>query len=70
LDRLTALARSLGVAGEAEADQQVALGALHALAALQPPDLRDRVAPLLASSAPPFVRAVTQQALASRATCH
>ncbi|MDP9036286.1 MAG: HEAT repeat domain-containing protein [Myxococcota bacterium] len=69
VDGLTVLARSLGTAGEAEDDQQVAIEALGALAAIQPRDLRDRVAPLLVSSAPPYVRAATQQALAARGSC-
>ena len=47
VDRLTELARKLGVPGTTEDDQQIALGALVGLAAMQPPDLRARLAPLL-----------------------
>jgi HEAT repeats len=68
-DRLTQLARSFGVPGTGEEVQQVALGALVGLAALQPRDLRDRLAPLLAPTAPAHVRAAAQQALSARATC-
>jgi hypothetical protein len=68
-NRLTELARGLGVPGTSEEDQQVALGALVGLAALQPRDLRDRLAPLLSPSAPPPVHAAAQQALAARGAC-
>ena len=68
-DRLTELARGLGVPGTSEEDQQVALGALGGLANLQPRDLRDRLAPLLAASAPPFARTAAERALSSPAGC-
>jgi HEAT repeat protein len=68
-DRLTELARGLGVAGSSEEEQQVALGALVGLAALQPLDLRGRLAPLLAPSAPPSLRAAAEKALAARGAC-
>jgi HEAT repeat protein len=68
-DHLTQLARMLGVPGTGEDVQQVALGALVGLAALQPRDLRDRLAPLLAPTAPPHARAAAEQALSARGTC-
>jgi hypothetical protein len=68
-DRLTELARHLGVPGTTEDDQQVALGALVGLAALHPGDLAKRVAPLLAPSAPPYVRTAAQQAVDARPLC-
>jgi HEAT repeat protein len=77
-DRLTELARRLGAAGPAgahgapataEDEQQVALGALEGLAALQPRDLRNRLAALTSPSAPPHVRAAAEQALAARGVC-
>jgi hypothetical protein len=67
--RLTELARGLGVVGTTEEEQQVALGALVGLAALQPPELRARLAPLLAPSAPPYVRVAAQKALAAHGAC-
>jgi len=69
-DRLTELARKLGVPGTSEDDQQIAVGALVGLAAMQPPDLRARLAPLLKSDAPPQVRHAAEQALAAHGTCH
>jgi hypothetical protein len=68
-DRLTELARQLGSPGMPEDEQRVALGALYALAALQPGDLRDRVAPLLGPSVPPEVREAAQKALHARGQC-
>jgi hypothetical protein len=70
VDRLTELARELGVPGKSEDDQQLALSAVVGLAALQPPDLKDRLAPLLARTAPPYVRAAAEQAFSARSTCH
>jgi hypothetical protein len=69
-DRLTELARQLGAPGVAEDEQLVALGALEGLAALQPRDLRDRVAPLLGPPASPDVRKAAQKALTARSPCH
>ena len=69
LDRLTTLARELGQPGASDDDQQVALGALVGLAALQPRDLKDRIAPLLSANSPPSVRAAAQQALTARGAC-
>lgn len=68
-DRLTELARELGEPGMGEEEQKVALGALVGLAALQPPDLRNRLAPLLAPAAPPHVRAAAEQALSAHGAC-
>ncbi len=70
VDRLTELARKLGVPGTSEDDQQIAVGALVGLAAMQPPDLRARLAPLLKNEAPPQVRHAAEQALAAHGTCH
>jgi HEAT repeat protein len=69
-DRLTELGRGLGVPEASGDAQQLALGAIVGLAALQPPDLKERLAPLLAASAPPHVRAAAQQALSVRNSCH
>lgn len=68
-DRLTALARALGAPGDGDDDQQVAFGALFGLAALKPRDMRERVAPLLAATVPPYVRAAAQQALSAPGVC-
>jgi hypothetical protein len=68
-DKLTDLARQLGSPGVPEDEQLVALGALEGLAALQPKDLRNRVAPLLGPPAPPEVRQAAQKALAARGQC-
>jgi hypothetical protein len=70
VDRLTELARKLGVSGTSEDEQQIALGALVGLAAMQPADLRDRLAPLLKSEAAPQVRHAAEQAIAAHGTCH
>lgn len=67
-DRLTELARGLG-SPVAEEEQLVALAALVGLAALQPPDLRDRLGPLLSSSASPAVRKAAQRALEAKSVC-
>jgi HEAT repeat protein len=69
VDRLTELARLLGAPGSGPDEQGVALGSLIALAALQPRDLRERLAPLLAPSAPPSVRAAAQKAISARGMC-
>lgn len=69
-DRLTELARGLGLPSTPEADQPVALAALVGLAALQPPDLRDRLGPLLSERSPPSVRRAAQRALEARSICH
>jgi len=68
-DRLTELARTLGTPAASEDDQEIALGALVGLAALQPRDLRDRLAPLLGPHALPHVRAAARQALSARGAC-
>jgi hypothetical protein len=70
VDRLTELARGLGLPGTPEEEQPIALAALVGLAALQPPDLRDRLAPLMAKSAPPSVRRAAQRAIEARSVCH
>jgi HEAT repeat protein len=69
VDRLTEHARQLGSPGTPEGEQPIALGALFGLAALQPKDLRDRLAPLLSPSASPEVRAAAQKALAAHGVC-
>jgi hypothetical protein len=70
IDRLTELARQLGVPGTPEEEQQIAGAALLALAALHPADLGDRIAPLLSPKAPPDVRAAAEKAMAARGMCH
>jgi hypothetical protein len=69
LDRLTALTHALAAQGTTEDEQPIALGALMGLAAMQPHDLRERLAPLLAPAAPPSVRVAAQKALAARGVC-
>jgi hypothetical protein len=69
-DRLTQLARGLGAPGTPEEEQPLALAALVGLAALQPPDLRDRLGPLLSDRAPASVRKAAQRALEARSVCH
>ena len=70
VDQLTDVARVLGTPGVDRAAQEAALAAVSGLAALQPGDLRQRLAPLLAPSSPPFVRALAERALAGRSRCH
>jgi HEAT repeat protein len=70
VDRLTELARRLGVPGAGEDEQPIAVGALVGLAALKPADLRARLAPLLSKTAPPYVRAAAEKALDARGVCH
>jgi hypothetical protein len=69
VDRLTELARRLGVPGAGEDEQPIAVNALVGLAALKPTDLRARLAPLLARTAPPYVRAAAEKALAAPGVC-
>ncbi len=68
-DRLTDLARALASPATDEDAQQLGFAALFGLAALKPRDLRDRVAPLLASGAPPYARVAAEKALAARPMC-
>ena len=68
-DRLTELVRGLGLPGTTEEQQQIALAALFGLAALHPADLGDRIAPLLSSKSPPYVREAAQKAMAARSVC-
>jgi HEAT repeat protein len=69
VDRLTELARKLGVPGTSEDEEQIALGALVGLAAMQPRDLRNRLAPLLRSDASAQVRHAAEQAIGAHGTC-
>ncbi len=69
VDRLTELARRLGMPGAGEDEQPIAVGALVGLAALKPADLRARLAPLLARTAAPYVRAAAEKALAAPGVC-
>jgi hypothetical protein len=69
VSRLTELARKLGAPGTSDEEQQVALGALVGLAALKPRDLGARLAPLVAPTAPPHVRAAATEALSARGAC-
>ena len=68
-DRLTELARALASPVAEEESQAVGLAALFGLAALHPRDLPDRVAPLLAASAPAYARSAAQKALGARPMC-
>jgi hypothetical protein len=68
-DRLAQLARGVAIPGIDRDAQQIGLGALAGLAALHPPDLRQRLAPLLAGSAPAAARAVAERALLQRPSC-
>jgi hypothetical protein len=68
-DRLTELARALASPTTDDDAQQLGFAALFGLAALQPHDLRDRIAPLLASSAPAYARNAAGKALAARPMC-
>ncbi len=68
-DRLTDLSRALAVPDTTEEQQQVALGALDGLAALELPDLRARLAPLLAKDAPPAAQTAAAQALQATGAC-
>jgi HEAT repeat protein len=65
-DRLTELARAAGGAG---GEASIALGAVAGLAALHPPDLQARLAPLFGPGAPPPMRAAAEHALAARSAC-
>lgn len=67
--RLTDLIRGLSVSGNDSNAEQLGLGALLGLSALHPPDLAARLAPLLANSSPPGVRAAAQQALLAKPLC-
>jgi hypothetical protein len=68
-DRLTELARVLGSPATDEEGQQLGFASLVGLAALQPADLRGRLASLLAPTAPPYARAAAEQALAAHRMC-
>jgi HEAT repeat protein len=68
-DRLTEYARKLGVAGSGEDEQAVALAALEGLAAMQPPDLAARIAPLRAETSPPSVSNAADRALKAHGVC-
>ena len=68
-DRLGKLVLALvGVGGDADTEE-LALAALGGLAALHPTDLRARLAPLLAPSAAPPVRAAAERALGRPSGC-
>jgi HEAT repeat protein len=67
--RLTDLIRGLSVSGNDSNAEQLGLGALLGLSALHPPNLAARLAPLLANSSPPGVRAAAQQALLAKPLC-
>ncbi len=67
--RLAELARRLAEPGIDPDTQQLGLGALAGLAALQPADLRTRLAPLVAPGSPLFARSAAQRALTVRSSC-
>ena len=66
---LAQVAAALADPGLEDDAQQIGFGALVGLAALQPRDLKARLAPLLKPGVPPRVRAAAEMALASRAMC-
>lgn len=68
-DRLTEYARALGAAGSGDDEQAIALGALEGLAAMQPPDLAARLAPLQAETSPPSASNAAKRALQARGVC-
>ncbi|HXX70329.1 MAG TPA: HEAT repeat domain-containing protein [Polyangiaceae bacterium] len=68
-DRLAMLARKLASSDSDAETQLLGLGALRGLAVLHPPDLNDRLAPLLAPGAPAVVRAAAKRALAAPGAC-
>jgi hypothetical protein len=68
-DRLTELARRLGRPDDDPDAEPMGLAALVGLAALQPPDLDRRLAPLLAPTVPPPVRLAVEKALSARSAC-
>jgi hypothetical protein len=67
--RLAELAGRLAEPGIDPDAEELGLGALAGLAALQPADLRTRLAPLVAPGSPPFARAAAQRALTVRSSC-
>jgi HEAT repeat protein len=67
-DRLTGLARDLA-SGARGNDVPIGLAALVGLAGLHPPDLKERLAPLLSPGAPPLVRAAAERALSAHGVC-
>ncbi len=69
MDRLTELAQTLASPATEEEAQAIGFAALFGLAAVHPRDLRDRLAPLLAPSAPAYARGAAQKALAARPMC-
>ena len=68
-DRLTQLARTMGAPNATEDQLELAVGALAGLSTMQPADLNGRLAPLLAPSSPPSVRASARAALAEGRKC-
>jgi hypothetical protein len=66
---LAELASALADPGLEDDAQQIGFGALVGLAALKPPDLKARLAPLFKPAVPRRVRAAAEMALAARAMC-
>jgi len=66
---LAQVAAALADPGLEDDAQQIGFGALVGLAALKPPDLKARLAPLLKPGVSPRVRAAAELALGSRAMC-
>jgi hypothetical protein len=69
IEKLTAYARALANPAAEDEAQRIGYGALLGLAALQPRDLRDRLAPLLAPASPGYARNAAERALAVRSVC-
>jgi HEAT repeat protein len=69
LSTLTGLARRLANPLATPQAETIGMGALEALGRLHPPDLAQRLAPLLSPRAPPGVRDAARAALAAQPVC-
>jgi HEAT repeat protein len=69
VDPLTEWARALGGRETSDEDRRIAVGALEGLATLHPKDLKARLAPLLAASAPPEARQSAERAVGATGAC-
>ena len=69
VDALTRVARRLADPHDSSSARKAAPAAVAALGRLQPPDLRERLAPLLAKDAPPVAREAAQAALEPKSRC-
>jgi HEAT repeat protein len=69
VDRLTEWAREIGEREASDEDRRIAGGALEGLATLHPKDLKARLAPLLAATAPAEARKAAEGALQAVGSC-